>query len=65
MILGLLIIGGLAMISVFYIHFALAIILACGYVSGLVYLTIKSKRLLNENLIKIHFNLSLVLKNEN
>lgn len=65
LVIGLIFVGGLSLISVFWIHFALAVFLGAAYIGGLIYLIIRGKRVLNHNLMRIHFNLALALKNEN
>lgn len=63
--IGLLLAVGLGFIFALFVHFAIAIVIGVLYGLGLVFLLVKTKLLNHELLLKTHFNLCLLLKNEN
>jgi hypothetical protein len=62
---GLILTVGLAFVFALFVHFAVAIVLGVLYCLGLIFLLVKTKLLSHELVLKSHFNLCLLLKNEN
>jgi hypothetical protein len=65
MFVGLLVVGGLAVIFAIKVSSIVSIILGILYFGGLVFLMIKTKKLTSGLVLKTHFNLAIILKNEN
>ena len=65
MLLGLLIIGGLSAVTAIFSSFIISIFLGLVYICGLIVVFMYYRREGGILSKKIHFNLSLILKNEN
>lgn len=65
LILGILVVGALAIVLGVFVHFSVAIVMAFVYFAGFVLLLLKIRKIHNKLLIKTHFNLSLIIRNEN
>ena len=65
MVLGLAITAILAIIFGIAVHYAVSVVIIALYLCGLVYVVLKFSRLNDILLKKIHFNLCLILRNEN
>jgi predicted tellurium resistance membrane protein TerC len=65
MFIGLIVAIGLAVVFAMFVTFIVSIFIGILYFSGLIFLIVKVKRINRELLLRIHFNLALILKNEN
>ena len=63
--IGLLVVGALGIIFAVLVSMIISIVLGILYFFGLIFLIIRVKLLSKALLIKIHFNMCLILKNEN
>ena len=55
----------LGVVFAVHVHFALSIVIGVAYFVGLRFVIVKLKKKQNEEILKIHFNLAIMLKNEN
>lgn len=65
MFVGLMLAVGLAVVFALLVTFAVSIVIGVLYFAGLIFLIIRTKLLSKELLIRVHFNMALILKNEN
>ena len=63
--IGMLVMATLAIILGILVNFGISIVIAIIYFVGLTFLIVRTKKLTNDLLKRVHFNLSLVLRNEN
>ncbi len=64
-IIGVLMVSILSVVCGIYVSFILSLVLSFLYLVGLVFLLYKSKKLTSLLVKKTHFNLALILRNEN
>jgi hypothetical protein len=64
-VLGVIMVSILSVVCGIYVSFILSLVLSFLYIVGLVFLLYKSKKLTSLLVKKTHFNLALILRNEN
>ena len=65
LVIGFVIVAALAIAFGVAVTFIISVIIVALYGVGFIVLVVKVRRINNELLIRIHFNLALVLRNEN